>query len=309
KDILIDDITITFLEDFEAHHLSLENKLNGISAYLRAVRSITNKAVKEILKNKRYENYPWAGGYTIKTEKTKPRPVRMEVIEDIRKIKLEKGTAAWNAQNYLLFMFNNRGINFIDVAKLTKNKIENAHYVSGKLIDGRLKYKRSKTDVETTVKLTKESLRILNDYNIFGKENDEFVFPIGYVESKTGRETYSQKRKRINSAMTQLAVDAGHPNVPVTTYTLRYTFGTELRRQGFGLDVVQEALAQSDSRSAQIYTENYEESVLDRVTEMIVMQKSKKLSNSSQRNRDNRVSVYPSTKKGTSLKSKQLQKA
>lgn len=242
KDILIADITITFLENFEAHHLSIGNTLNGIGPYLRAVRSITNKAVKEILKNKRFDNYPWSGGYIVKGEDTTPRPIRMNVIEDIRALKYGKTAAEWNAQNYLLFMFNNRGMNFIDVAKFSKNKVLDAKYSNGKLLSGRLEYKRSKTNVKVSIKLTPESIDILNKYDIYNKAGHELVFPIGYEESKTGRATYSQKRKRVNKTLTKLAKDAGHDDVEITTYTLRYAFGTELRRKGFGLDVVQKLL-------------------------------------------------------------------
>lgn len=291
KDILLDDITVTFLENFEAHHLSIGNTLNGIGPYLRAIRSITNKAIKELLKNKRFDNYPWGGGYVVKGEDTSPRPVRINVIDDIRMLKYEKDCPEWNAQRYLLFMFNSRGMNFIDLAKFTKAKVIDAKYTTGKLISGRLEYKRSKTNVKVSLKLTPESINVLNDYDIFHKKMDEQVFPIGYEESKTGRETYSQKRKRINKTLTKLAYDAGHHGVQITTYTLRYAFGTELRRQGYGLDVVQEALGQKDSRSAQIYTEDYEESVLDRVTEMIVTNEVKDGVNKRKKIGDKRVAV------------------
>jgi integrase/recombinase XerD len=210
KDILISDITISFLEEFEAEHISRGNKKNGISAYLRAVRSITNYAVKEILKGKKYETYPWGrGGYSIPSERTKKRAIKRDGLDKINDLKYKEFSANWNAKNYFLFMFNNRGINFIDIAKLKKKQIVNAIYKNGKLTAGRLEYDRSKTGKDFSIKLTPASTKILNLYNIAEKSPNDFVFPIGFEETKSGLTNHQQRLKRFNSHLKEIATDAG----------------------------------------------------------------------------------------------------
>lgn len=44
-DLLLDDIDVTFLRNFQAYHESKGNSKNSISAYLRAVRAIYNSAI------------------------------------------------------------------------------------------------------------------------------------------------------------------------------------------------------------------------------------------------------------------------
>ena len=47
KDIILYDITVTILKDFEAQQLSKGNSKNTIGMYMRAIRSIYNSAIKE----------------------------------------------------------------------------------------------------------------------------------------------------------------------------------------------------------------------------------------------------------------------
>lgn len=271
KDILIAKIDVKFLEEFETHHLSIGNSVNCIDVYLRAIRSITNKAIKEVLKGKTFENYPWGRtGFIIKTEKTKKRAVKREVIDDIRSLNVESHTAKWDAKNYLLFMFNNRGINLIDIAKLRKEQIVDSLYQNGKLIEGRLEYKRSKTGKDFLIRLTKESISILNSYNIAEQNEKDFVFPIKYVESKTGRATYNQNRKRINARFNELAADAGHEGTNMTTYVVRHTWGTEAKKKGLTLMQIQELFGHEDARTTQTYTDYFENSELDEMNEKIL---------------------------------------
>ena len=55
----------------------------------------------------------------------------MEDIEAIRNADLKSNTSLWHHRNYFLFMFNMRGMNFIDLAFLPTDAIQ----------EGRLRYK------------------------------------------------------------------------------------------------------------------------------------------------------------------------
>jgi|GEM_PF-308905 len=270
KDISITDIDVSFLESFEADHISKGNSKNGISAYLRAVRAITNKAIKELCKNKQYEGYPWGGSYSIPHEKTKKRALKKDVITDLRNHTVKTSSALWDAKNYFLFMFNNRGMNFIDIAKLKKYQITDAVYQNGKLVSGRNEYIRSKNKKDFSIKLTAESIKILNDYNIAEKDADDFVFPIGFENTQTGRETYTQKRKRINQRFRELAKELGHPELNVTTYVARHSWATIAKKSGISTAVIGDGLGHGDSKTTETYLEEFENDVLDEANELIV---------------------------------------
>src|SRR5690606_26085403 len=47
EDILLGDIDVTFLKNFQAFHESKGNSRNSISAYMRSVRAIYNSAIIE----------------------------------------------------------------------------------------------------------------------------------------------------------------------------------------------------------------------------------------------------------------------
>jgi integrase/recombinase XerD len=271
KDLPLKDITISFLENFEAEHIAKGNSKNGISSYLRSIRAITNYAIKEVFHGKRYEGYPWgSGGYSIPHEKTKKRAVKKDIIDELRKLELKKNSALWDAQNYFLFMFNNRGMNFIDIAKLKRKQITQSVFEDGKLISGRNEYTRSKNQKDFSIKLTTESLKILNSYKIDKMAPEDFIFPIGFENSKAGLECYCQKRKRNNERFRELAKLIGEKELNLTTYVARHSWATIAKNSGISHAIIGDGLGHSDSKTTETYLEEFENDVLDNANEMIV---------------------------------------
>lgn len=273
NDIRLIDITVGFLKDFEADFIGRGGQLNGLSAYLRAIRSITNQAIKEVLNGVEFKTYPWGKkGYTIVEEKTRKRAVDKVVIAGIREVSVSKikTPALWNAKNYLLFMFNCRGMNFIDIAKLKAGQIINRMLIGDKLVGGRLEYVRSKNGRSFSMKLTKEAIAVLNDYDLVSKGADECVFPIGFEETKGGRLRYEYTLKNNNRKFNKLAKDAGHVDVDFSSYVIRHTWASTARRSGVSIEVIGEGLGHDDPRVTKIYVEEYDTDVLDDANDRIV---------------------------------------
>ncbi len=102
----------------------------------------------------------------------------MSEIDTMRELEIKPNSAMWKARNYFLFMFNNIGINFMDLAKLKKSQFNKTEFDdNGKLLVGRISYRKSKTQGSFSIKLTSESLAILNEYDIQNKEDKDFIFP------------------------------------------------------------------------------------------------------------------------------------
>ena len=143
NNLLITEIDEIFLEDLEADYVGKGNKVNGLGVRLRGIRRIFNLAIKDKETEVTANDYPFGrGGYSIKREKSQKRAVKLDVIQEIRDLRLEEGSASWHHRNYFMFMFNMRGMNFIDMAFLRNDSIK----------DGRIRYKRRKTKRGNSVK-------------------------------------------------------------------------------------------------------------------------------------------------------------
>ncbi|CAG5082231.1 site-specific integrase [Parvicella tangerina] len=266
-EILFADVDLAFLRGFEAYCKSRNNKNSTISIYLRPIQTLYKEAILEGVITS--DLNPFERYKIPKAEKTKKRALRIEVIRDIRKLELKPHSALWDAKNYFLFMFNNMGINFVDIAKLEKWQILGAKYENGKLVQGRLNYKRSKSKGEFSIKLTDESLAILNSYNIFEKDKNDKVFPIGYTDTEIGYRTYKQKRKRINRRIREIGAMVGLDE-DITTYYARHSWATIAKRKMLPISVISEGLGHSDLRTTQIYLDSFDDDVLDDANDQIV---------------------------------------
>lgn len=270
NDIEIEKINVKFLKEFEADHIARGGSQNGVAAYFRGVKSLINKAIAEYdeIEKNVFDNYK------ITQKKTTKRALGIDLFNDLRKLKNEGGdslsTADINTLNYCLFMFNCRGMNFVDLAKLKKGQIWEAKYENGQLVSGKLFYKRSKNKKDFLMALTLEAISILNEYDITNSENDDFVFPIGYEEGSTGYERYRQKRKRFNTRLRKLAALSGHPGVSITSYSIRHSWASIAKGKGVSSDKIGEMMGHDDPKVTQVYLESFGNQELDEANEMIV---------------------------------------
>ena len=126
KDILMGEIDVTFLEKYKAHCLNKAQTKNSISARLRALRAIMNKAQKEGESFLSKDHKPFEN-FQIPSQKTPKRAVSKDVINLIRTFPLDQSENQWHTRNYFLFMFNMQGMNFIDYFR----QIGAGFYVNG----------------------------------------------------------------------------------------------------------------------------------------------------------------------------------
>lgn len=267
EDLLFAEIDLVFLKNFTAYCVGRGNKPNTISAYLRPIKTLFREAIQEEVIPANFNPFP---KYKIpKAKNTKKRALRMEDINKIREVKLKDGSAHNDARNYFLFMFNNMGINLIDISQLKRKQILETKFLKGKLISGRMVYTRSKNGRQYSIKLTEESLRILNYYNFAELKNDDFIFPIGYDNSPAGFKRYKKKRQRINKRIREVGQKAGVKE-PITSYYARHSWATIAKRKMIPVSVIAEGLGHSDLKTTQIYLDSFDDDILDDANDNIV---------------------------------------
>ena len=268
ENILFAELDTKTIKNFVAYLLGQGCSSSTARSYLAQVRALFNEAIEEELLEEKMG--PFKKGFKMpKSRKTKKRALTMDQIEAIRKLDLEEGSYLWRARNYFLFMFNNMGLNFIDLVQIKKSQLFQTEYnEEGNLIAGRITYDREKTDHTFSIKLTPESLRILNDYNVKNKELDDYIFPFDYENSEKGRKRYEQYRKTVNGHLKKLAKHA-EIDENLTTYYARHSWATIGKRNNLPITLISEALGHADTKTTETYLASFDDEVLDTANEMI----------------------------------------
>lgn len=268
-DIPMKRVTVTFLEEFEAEWLGKGNKLGGLGVHLRAIRRIFNLAIKDDTTGLTMENYPFGNhGYSIKRGRTKKRAISVDYIQKIRELRYEPESALWHHKNYFLFMFNLRGMNFIDLSQL---KLEN---IKG----DRLIYERSKTrrgdNVKTfNIKLSEEAKGIVNHYSQ-EKRRTELLFPIltDVANSTDDLKIHRTRKNRLanhNRRLNKIAKDIGLEE-KLTTYVARHTFATAGLHKGVSKTQIGEMLGHTSAVTTEAYFDEFDKKVLDEAADIIL---------------------------------------
>lgn len=263
KNIHFSDIDVLFLNHFEEFLKKKGKGENTIYIYLRTLRALINKAIKEEICSEKYyafKNFSLAKYSKIKTEK---RAIEKSDIEKIQKLKLSKQKHLIDAKNIFLFSFYCRGINFIDIALLKWNNIKK----------DRLSYRRMKTNELFNLSLLKPAQEILNYYKpLTFSDNKSFIFPIFFEQHNTPQSLYNRKvkmLKKINADLKEIAELIGL-KTELTTYVARHSYATILKKNGISTSIISEAMGHDSEKTTQIYLESFGSNILDEASKAIL---------------------------------------
>ncbi|MBT7464000.1 MAG: hypothetical protein HN686_08445, partial [Bacteroidetes bacterium] len=116
------DIDYSLLVKYEGYLKENDASVNTISNYMRTMRAIYNKAIKEGMAEQ--ELYPFRN-YKIKTAKTAKRALSKEDINKIRDVDLSKVSNLIFAHDIFMFSFYCRGMNLVDIVWLQNKQLKN----------------------------------------------------------------------------------------------------------------------------------------------------------------------------------------
>jgi len=224
------EITYKLLEEF-VHSLTVNGlKINSISNYMRTLRAIYNRAIKEkVVERSEYPFYD----IKIKTEKTLKRAITNDDILKLKNAKVEEGSALWEALNYFFLSYYLIGMSFTDLAYL---KREN-------LIDGRVLYCRRKTHKNYSIRLFPEAKAIFDKLN----SNDNSKYLLNVICSDIPEDSIKAKKcishwiKTTNKYLNRIA-EREKINGKITTYVARHTFATTAKKLGYSNELIAESL-------------------------------------------------------------------
>lgn len=243
-------IDVAWLNKYEKWLRSKGNKETTMSLMFRTLRSAYNKAIES--KCARKSDYPFndyrISKFDVSTEKR--AIAKADVLKfstDVHSIGKQQYVQL--SKDIFIFSYLCGGINFTDIANLTKDNI-----IEGK----RLHYIRQKTGKLIKLGLSEEALKIIKRYAV---ESKGYLFPILNAQL---HKTPLQKQNRIHKMLgkvnknlkllaAQLGVEAN-----LTTYVARHSFASVLKKSGVNIALISEALGHSDLTTTQIYLDSFD---------------------------------------------------
>ena len=242
--IYFPDIDTVWLRKYETWLRSNNIKENTIGIRFRTLRAIYNLAIEENIVKAEY--YPFKKYKVSKLhEETAKRAITKE---DINKVLSYKSSNPFTRLPIDLFTFSYfmGGINFVDMAYLTKDNI----------IDNRLIYSRRKTGKLIKLPLQPKAIELIHKY---ADPDNPYLFPILSAFHKTEQQQRNRVHKvitKVNDRLKAIGKELGLP-IELTTYVARHSFATSLKRSGVNTSLICEALGHSSERVTQIYLDSF----------------------------------------------------
>jgi len=254
KVLEFEDITFKLLKTIEYKYIARDNSYNGLSVYLRTIRSVYNKAIKEWPELK--DLYPFSD-YKIRQIKTHKTALRRDEMEKLLKLPVDQKQMNWHGRNLFFFSFYCRGMNLADIAKLKVSDLKG----------DRIIYKRSKNSKPFSVKITPNIQNLIDTY-IIGKNSDDYLFPVIRDPRLKHEEQITEFRNLTNHSLKRWAKKLGI-NPSLSFNTARHTWATIGKEMNIPIAAISEGLGHNDIRTTQIYLDSFNDEIIDGANELI----------------------------------------
>lgn len=249
-DIPFSEMDIVWLRRYEAFLRRKGLAENTIGIRFRTLRSIYNVAIEEDVVSA--ELYPFKKQKVSKLHQETAK--RALSKEDIERVLSYKSTNRYMRFPIDIFAFTYYcgGINFVDIAHLTKANIT----------DGRLIYKRQKTKKLIKIPLQPQAVALIEKYS---NDESQYLFPILSDFHKTDIQQANRIHKVISKVNERLKQIGKALNLPIalTTYVARHSQATVMKRAGVSTAVIREIMGHSSERVTQIYLDSFDNEQVD----------------------------------------------
>lgn len=248
--IYFSDIDVTWLRRYETYLRKKGIAENTIGIRFRTLRAIYNLAIEEnIIKADHYpfKNYKVSKLY----QETAKRAITKE---DVNRILDYQSTNKYLKLPIDLFAFTYYvgGINFVDIAYLTKEN----------LMDGRLIYTRRKTGKFIKIPLQPQAMELIEKYS---NKESPYLFPILSTYHKTEQQRANRVHKvitKVNQRLKEVGKALGIP-IDLTTYVARHSQATVMKKAGVSTSIIRELMGHSSERITQIYLDSFDNEQID----------------------------------------------
>ncbi len=249
-DIPFAEMDISWLRRYEAFLRRKGLAENTIGIRFRTLRSIYNVAIEENVVSA--ELYPFKKLKVSKLhQETAKRALSKDDIERVLSYKSPNRYLRFPIDIFA-FTYYCGGINFVDIAHLTKANI----------VDGRLIYKRQKAKKLIKIPLQPQAVALIEKYS---NDGSQYIFPILSDFHKTDIQQANRIHKvisKVNERLKQIG-KALNLSITLTTYVARHSQATVMKRAGVSTAVIREIMGHSAERVTQIYLDSFDNEQVD----------------------------------------------
>lgn len=255
------EVDLKLLQKFEAHLRNRGGTDGGIGVKMRALRAVYNLAIERGIVNAAH--YPFRA---YKISKLKGKSIKcaltLEEVKLIENLNIQNNYSyLLNFRNYFIFSFYTRGMNFADMMQLKWTDVQGEY----------VRYIRAKTKGRFSIKILPPVQRILDHYSTI-RLDTPYIFPILLKEGLSPEQIENRKNKvlkQYNKALKELAYLA-KVDKTITSYVARHSYATCLKRKGVSTDIISESLGHSDIKVTQTYLKEFEDSVIEEASELLL---------------------------------------
>ncbi len=282
EDLPLKAMDAKLLKDYEVHIKEKGLSMNTLSFYMRNLKAIYNRAVRDKIVRDGPEN-PFADVYT-GVHETKKRAfdiaeinslvklscilrgrlpvkvkgtgtVEMERYGHDREYRLNRGLL--DALYYFMFCFHARGMSFVDLVYLKKNDIQG----------DTLTYYRRKTGQRMELRVTRPMRQIIEAFAPVTR-GSLYAFPLIRPGRGSERRQYESALAVQNKRLKLLSKMAGIGK-NLTTHVSRHSWATIAKKEYYPVQLISEALGHNDVRTTYKYLASFEQTELDKISEGI----------------------------------------
>ncbi|PZX52453.1 site-specific recombinase XerD [Algoriphagus ratkowskyi] len=266
KSLLLQDITVKFLNDYETWMTVKESKsLTTVGIYLRGLRVIFNRAIETKAIDK--DLYPFGvKKYEIPASTNPKKAFDSNQLTTLFQVEAQTPEQK-KARDFWFFSFVCNGMNMKDILHLKWKNIDGEQIIFVREKTKRTKKANSKP---IQVPLTDFAKSFIVDYGTTEQSPNGFVFPI-LNEKMTAEKQHFEKLKFIrfvNQHIKHLAKANGLTG-DISTYWARHSFATSAVRKKASLEYVSEALGHSDLKTTKNYFAGFEDKTKKEILEDI----------------------------------------
>ncbi|WP_276892329.1 site-specific integrase [Hallella bergensis] len=251
EDIMLYQFNTKVIEEYETFLQESGVSMNTISFYMRNLRTLFNKAVKQSLIPSC--NF-FADVYT-GIAQTAKRAISMEELRRIKDLDLKLYPNLAYARDMFMLSFYFRGMSFIDMANLQHCNLQNGHVI----------YHRSKTKQRLDVKWEPEMTEILDKYPLDAK----YLLPILHAGDKESRSQFKYISKQVNRWLKKIGKMAD-VKLPLTMYVARHTWASLAKQKNVPVGVISDALGHDSEKTTLIYLSTLDTSAVDNANGQIL---------------------------------------
>lgn len=267
--LMIEDIDLNFLKKYEKWMLDNGKSKTTLGIYLRNVRTIFNQEIAA--KNVSAELYPFGKSkskFKIPSGSGIKKFLEKEEIKLLYYYELEQESNAQRYRDYWFFIYLCNGLNVKDMAMLKYKNID-----AGRILFVREKTKNTTRDHEVLIEvpIINEVSNIITRWGNKHTSSETYIFPI-LKEGLSPRQVIRRVEDTVSNINATMKIIAEKTGVTknVTTYVARHTFATMLKREGFSVEFIQEALGHTDARTTRSYLGSFGSEVKSKAAEKLL---------------------------------------